>query len=86
MARTPRALANLKERDESQGAAAPKHVLEALPRAAARDDRGSWKRAIHQDWRETEHLHRADAGAAAYDHAVAAFRAKVAEEKARRGL
>ena len=86
MARTPRALANLKARFESQGAETPQHVLDALARAAARDDRGSWERALHQDWREKEHLNRADAGAAAYDTAVASFRAKVAEERARRGL
>ena len=67
MARTPVALTNLKEKLESEGKEVPEHVLRALARAAARDDRGAWQRALHQSWRDPERLKRADADVKRWD-------------------
>ena len=61
MARTPRALANLKAKLESEGQPVPKLVLDALARAAARDDRAVWQKALHQEWRDKERVARAEA-------------------------
>ncbi len=71
MARTPRALANLKAQLQSQGQEVPPHVLEALERAAQRDDRGAWQRALTQSWREKEHIERAEAHRRLYQEGVA---------------
>ena len=60
MARTPRALANLKAKLESEGKEVPKLVEEALARAKSRDDRAVWHRATHQEWRDKERVKRAD--------------------------
>ncbi len=69
MARTPRAYANLKAKLESEGADVPSYVSEALARAAARDDRAAWERALHQDWREQYRIQRAEADAKVFEEA-----------------
>jgi enoyl-CoA hydratase/carnithine racemase len=61
MARTPRALANLKAKLESEGKEVPKLVSEALARAAARDDRAVWQKALHQEWRDKSRVAKAEA-------------------------
>lgn len=86
MARTPKALANLRAKLESERAEVPQNVLGALARAGERDDRAAWERATRQEWREKGHLDRADRDSSAYDAGIEAFRTKIAEEKARRGL
>jgi enoyl-CoA hydratase len=60
MARTPRALANLKAKLESEGQPVPKLVLEALARAASRDDRAVWQKALHQEWRDKNRVAKAE--------------------------
>jgi len=59
MARTPRALANLKAKLESEGKEVPKLVEDALARAKSRDDRAVWHRATHQSWRDKERVKKA---------------------------
>lgn len=86
MARTPKALANLKAKLESEGAEVPQIVLDAVARAAARDDRAAWDRALSQEWRDRGQAQRAVAQAQAYDERIDPLRAKITEEKARRGL
>ena len=71
MARTPVAFAHLKAKFEGEGQPVPQNVLDALARAAARDDRGAWQKALTQDWREEGHKKRAEADAKAYDAAKA---------------
>ena len=71
MARTPRALANLKARLESQGQEVPPHVAEALGRAAQRDDRGAWQQALTQSWRDPGHIKRAEEHMKLYQENVA---------------
>lgn len=80
MARTPRALANLKAKLESQGEGVPPHVHEALARAAQRDDRGAWERALRQSWREQGHIQRAEAHSKLYEETVAAEKAQSPEQ------
>jgi enoyl-CoA hydratase len=65
MARTPRALANLKIKLESQGEPVPQSLLDALARASARDDNAAWQKALHQEWRDKESIAKADAEAKA---------------------
>lgn len=79
MARTPVALRNLKATLEGEGKEVPKNVLEAVARAAARDDRGAWEKAVKQEWREKGHVERGEAAAKAYDEAM-----KAEEEKKKR--
>lgn len=67
MARTPRALANLKTKLESEGEPVPELVLEALARAAARDDKAVWQKALRQEWREKYRVERAEADAKVYE-------------------
>jgi len=86
MARTPVALRNLKSKLDSEGAEVPEHVLAALARAAARDDRASWDRALHQPWRSGDRVARTDDSSRAYDEMRAEFEEKRAAEIARRGL
>lgn len=86
MARTPVAFANLKAKLESQGREVPKNVLEAIARAAVRDDKGSWQRALHQEWRDPARMGRADAGLKAYEEWKAEHERIKKEEMARRGL
>lgn len=71
MARTPRAFNNLKLKLESEGAAVPSAVLEALARAAARDDKAAWDRALQQEWRAQYRRERAKADAQVYEEAKA---------------
>ncbi|MDP7085185.1 MAG: enoyl-CoA hydratase-related protein [Dehalococcoidia bacterium] len=66
MARTPAALFALATKLESEGAEVPTNVIEALARAAARDDKAAWQKALHQEWRAPERLARADADAKAW--------------------
>ncbi len=82
IARTPIALANLKTKLESEGAKVPEHVLAALARAAARDDKATWQRALHQEWREKERQARADAGAKTDAENIKKKRAKSLKVKA----
>ena len=67
MARTPVALYNLAVQMVSAGTEVPEHLVEALQRAAVRDDRGAWQRALHQGGREAERVARAEADAKAWD-------------------
>ncbi len=61
MARTPRALINLKIKLESQGEPVPQFLLDAIDRASKRDDKAAWKKALYQEWRDKESLAKADA-------------------------
>jgi enoyl-CoA hydratase len=54
MARTPRALENLRIKLESQGEPVPQGLLDALARAKARDDKAAWKKTLNQTWRDPE--------------------------------
>lgn len=63
IARTPVALANLRAKLESEGAKVPQHVLAALARAAARDDKATWQKALSQSWRDSSRVKRAQAHA-----------------------
>ena len=67
MARTPRALDNLRAKLESEGKEVPQLVLEALARAKSRDDRAVWEKALHQEWRDKERIARAEAEAKKHD-------------------
>ena len=86
MARTPVALANLKAKLESEGAEVPEHVLTALARAAARDDKATWQRALHQEWRDQTRIGRTDASAKAYEEMRAEEERIIKAERERRGL
>ncbi len=70
MARTPVALRNLKLMLEAEGKPVPEVVEAAVARAAARDDRGTWERALSQDWRDKGQAERAKVQAKAYDDAM----------------
>lgn len=70
MARTPRAFANLKAKLESEGKEVPKLVLEALARAAARDDKALWQRALHQEWRDKVSIEAAEKEAKLYEEVM----------------
>ena len=85
MARTPVALANLKTKLESEGAEVPPLVNSALERAKARDDRASWQKALHQEWRDPERIARNEAEAKAFDDGVREFAEKEAAEKLKYG-
>ena len=71
MARTPVAYYNLAATLLSQGREVPEHIVEALQRAAVRDDRGAWQRALHQEGREASRIARVDAEAKAWDDRLA---------------
>ncbi len=71
MARSPVGLYNLAAKLISEGKEVPEHVRAALERAAKRDDRGAWQRAVHQEWRESERLKRADTDASKWDERMA---------------
>jgi enoyl-CoA hydratase len=86
IARTPVALANLAAKLESEGKPVPEHVRAAIDRAASRDDKGTWQKALHQGWRSQERLARTDASAAAYEAYITEHEAKKQEEIKRRGL
>lgn len=60
MARTPRALLNLKLKLESEGKEVPRQVEEAIARAKARDDKAAWHKALHQEWRDKKRVKKAD--------------------------
>ncbi|MDP6228915.1 MAG: hypothetical protein QF714_14610, partial [Dehalococcoidia bacterium] len=81
MARTPVALFALATKLVSEGAEVPTILLEALARAAARDDKAAWQRALHQEWREPERLARADADAKAWEEQRAKEGGKDIKEK-----
>ena len=71
MARTPVAYFNLATKLLSEGSAVPEYIVEALQRAAVRDDRGAWQRALHQEGREAARIARVDAEAKAWDERLA---------------
>ena len=52
MARTPRALENLRIKLETQGEPVPQNVTDALARAKSRDDKSVWKKTLTQKWRD----------------------------------
>ena len=79
MARTPVALRNLKAKLDAEGKPVPANVEKAVARAAARDDRGAWERALSQDWRDKSQAQRAEAVKKAYDEAMT--RQKAEEKK-----
>ncbi len=81
MARTPVSLYALATKLLSEGAEVPTNVLEALARAAARDDKAAWQRALHQEWREPARLARADADAKAWEEQRAKEGGKDIKEK-----
>ena len=67
MARTPVAYYNLVRKLVSEGREVPERFIEALQRAAVRDDRGAWDKALHQGGREEARVARAEAAAKAWD-------------------
>ncbi len=77
MANTPTALRNLKLKLEAEGKELPKLAAEALARAAARDDKAVWDRALHQEWRSKERIAKAEAHA----KTVAEIKAKEEAER-----
>lgn len=81
MARTPRALKALKAKLEGEGKDVPENVAAALAKAAARDDRKSWERALHQPWREAGRAERFERQAAAYDERISRQKAEKEKEK-----
>ena len=81
MARTPVALFALATKLVSEGEEVPTLLLEALARAAARDDKAAWQRALHQEWREPARLARADADAKAWEEKMAKEGEKDIKEK-----
>ena len=85
-ARTPVALDNLKAKLESEGAEIPKHVQAAVARAAARDDKATWQKVLHAEWRDPKRVARADNSAQAYQKFKAEFEGKKKAEIERRGL
>ena len=86
MARTPLALANLRDKLQAEGKPVPANVQAAIERASARDDQGTWQRVLHSEWREHERLERTDASAANYAKFVEEQKRRKSEEVARRGL
>ncbi|MBI4283659.1 MAG: enoyl-CoA hydratase/isomerase family protein [Chloroflexi bacterium] len=68
-ARTPRALEALKLKLESEGKEVPKHVREAVERAAQRNDLAAQQRAFTQSWRDPARVARAEAEFKAYEEA-----------------
>ena len=71
MARTPVSYYNLAAKLLSEGRQVPGHIVEALQRAAVRDDRGAWDRALHQQGREAARVERTEAAAKAWDERLA---------------
>ena len=86
IARTPVALRNLKAKLELEGKEVPEHIQSALRRAAERDDRAKWQRALSQKWRDPERVSRAEAQAKEYNDKKKAFNEKLTEELKRRGI
>ncbi|HCG00964.1 MAG TPA: hypothetical protein DEV93_10530 [Chloroflexi bacterium] len=84
MARAPRALANLKRKLEFEGAPVPAQVLGALAKAAARDDKAFWQKALSQDWRDKRSIENAAAHAKVYEETIRQEEAIRREEKAKR--
>jgi len=85
-ARTPVALANLKAKLDSEGKEIPAHVKKAIDRVAARDDKATWHKVLHAEWRDPKRVARADNSAGAYEQAKAEFEGKKKAEIERRGL
>ena len=86
IARTPVALGNLKAKLESQGQEVPEDVTKAIDRAAEREDRAKWQRALHEEWRDEKRVARTEAQAKAYDEFRKAYNERLAEELKRRGI
>lgn len=86
IARTPVALANLKAKLESEGKEVPENVRAALVRAVERDDRATWQRSLHQEWRASDRVARAEASVKAYNEMRAESEREKKEELERRGL
>jgi enoyl-CoA hydratase/carnithine racemase len=63
--RTPRALANLKAKLESEGKEVPQKIIDALERAEKRDDKARWEKATQQSWRDKRRREAAKAEAEA---------------------
>ncbi len=63
IARTPRALANLKAKLESEGKEVPQFIVNALERASKRNDKERWQKATQQSWREKKSRDSAEAEA-----------------------
>lgn len=59
MARTPRALENLKIKLETQGEPVPQSLLDAIARSKARDDKAVWQKTLTQSWRDPEKVKQA---------------------------
>jgi len=85
-ARSPVALRNLRAKLESEGETLPMSLRAAIARADARDDKATWQRVLHQEWREPERIARTDASAKAYEAMRKEWNDRVASEIARRGL
>lgn len=60
MARTPRALENLKIKLETQGEPVPQTLLDALARAKSRDDKKAWQKTLNQEWRDSDKVKQAN--------------------------
>ncbi len=84
IARTPVALANLAAKLQGEGKPVPAHVQAAIARAASRDDKGKWQKALHQDWRSKERTIRTDESAAAYESHIAEYERTKRQEIERR--
>ena len=69
MARSPRAMANLKIKLESEGKPVPQTVLDAVARFEATDLTAFWSKALHQGWRDPENIAKAEEEAKAYAEA-----------------
>lgn len=84
MARAPRAFANLKIKLETEGSPVPPRILEAMAKAAARDDKAFWQKALTQEWRDQRSKERAVAHAKVYEEAIQREEALRREEMAKR--
>ena len=71
MARTPRALAALKAKLESEAQPVPDNVRDALLRAGARDPEAAWARDLQASWRDPESRARAERERQAWHERVA---------------
>lgn len=76
MARTPRALAGLKAKLESEGKTVPDNVRDALIRAGARDPEAAWARDLQASWRDPESRARAERERQAWHERVAREKAE----------
>ncbi len=85
-ARTPVALANLAHKLETEGKEVPEHIKARIDRAIERDDKATWQRSVHQDWRATDRADRATESLKAFEAMRQEDEKKWREEIERRGF